>query len=216
MDTLGADDTIPTPTSKSLITPAATKLAATPAAAAVAPRRRYDKTCQREAVELWLRSGQPGPQIARRLALPYDRLKKWKRRYHGTTTPIRAELAAANRALKAKLARVCAPRDILKKRWVFSLNHPDALPTHRNHEDRAARGPTLRRPGRDPLRLPCLAARRTRTRACADAALTADLRTIHAEHRQHYGTPHLCHALRSVPRTTQSRHEQPIAPNCLA
>ncbi len=80
-------------------------------------------------------------------------------------------------------------------------------------------------------------------RAQSDAALTADLRILHATHRQRYGAPRLCHALRQrgqrhgvkrvarllrtaglrgrsahrrVPRTTQSQHDQPIAPNRLA
>jgi transposase InsO family protein len=80
-------------------------------------------------------------------------------------------------------------------------------------------------------------------RARTDAALTADLRVLHVEHRQRYGAPRLCQALRqrgqrhgrkriarllraaglrgrgarrTVPRTTQSRHDQPLAPNRLA
>jgi transposase-like protein len=128
--------------------------------AAGAARRHYDEAFQRQAVELWLRADQPGTQIARELGLSYDRRKAWKRRYRGPQPPVRTEVAAANRALKAELARGRAQRDILKKRWASSPHRRGALPTQRNHEKRALRGPPLRRPGRVPLRLPRLAARR--------------------------------------------------------
>jgi transposase-like protein len=139
-----------------------TAIAATKPAglAAATPPIHYDEAFQCQAVELWLRTDQPGTQIAHELGLRYDRLKAWKRRHHGAQPPIRAELAAANRALKAELARVCEQRDILKKRWASSPKRRAALPAHRNHEKRALCGPTLRRPGRVPLRLPRLAARR--------------------------------------------------------
>lgn len=80
-------------------------------------------------------------------------------------------------------------------------------------------------------------------RAAADTALLADIRQIHAEHRQRYGAPRIRHELqqrgqrhgtkriarlmraeglrgrcarRYVPRTTDSSHDQPIAPNRLS
>jgi putative transposase len=80
-------------------------------------------------------------------------------------------------------------------------------------------------------------------RAAADTALLADIRQIHAEHRQRYGAPRIQHELqqrgqrhgtqriarlmraeglrgrcarRYVPRTTDSDHDQPMAPNRLA
>lgn len=80
-------------------------------------------------------------------------------------------------------------------------------------------------------------------RQAADTALRADIRAIHTEHRQRYGAPRIRHELqqrgqrhgtkriarlmraeglrgrcaqRSVPRTTDSGHDQPIAPNHLA
>lgn len=77
--------------------------------------KRYDEAFKRQAVEHWLKSGQPGTQIAAELGLSYPSLKEWKRRYHGDATPVRADLAAENRALKAELARVREQRDILKK-----------------------------------------------------------------------------------------------------
>jgi transposase InsO family protein len=80
-------------------------------------------------------------------------------------------------------------------------------------------------------------------RAQADAALLADVQAIHAQHQKRYGAPRIRHELqqrgqrhgtkriarlmradglrgrcarRSVPRTTDSDHDQPIAPNRLA
>jgi len=45
----------------------------------------------------------------------YPCLKEWKRRYHGDAMPLRADLEAENRLLKAELVRVREQRDILKK-----------------------------------------------------------------------------------------------------
>jgi transposase len=84
---------------------------ATPAACT----KRYDETFKRQAVEHWLQSGKSGRQIAAELGISYPSLKTWKRRYDGQATPLRADLAAENRALRAELARVREQRDILKK-----------------------------------------------------------------------------------------------------
>ena len=77
--------------------------------------KRYDEVFKRQAVEHWIKSGQPGTPIAAELGLSYPSLKEWKRRYYGDATPIRSDLEAENRALKAELARVREQRDILKK-----------------------------------------------------------------------------------------------------
>jgi len=76
---------------------------------------KNDEAFKRQAVEHWLRAERPGTQIARELGVSYPCLKEWKRRYHGSATPARADLAVENRALKAELARVREQRDILKK-----------------------------------------------------------------------------------------------------
>ena len=89
---------------------------------------------QRQAVELWLRADQPGTQIARELGLSYDRRKAWKRRYRGPQPPVRTEVAAANRALKAELARGRAQRDILK----------NAGPPRRTAAERYPRSETMK------------------------------------------------------------------------
>jgi len=77
--------------------------------------KRYDEVFKRQAVEHWIKSGQPGTQIAAELGLSYPSLKEWKRRYCGDATPVRSDLEAENRALRAELARVREQRDILKK-----------------------------------------------------------------------------------------------------
>ncbi|MCX7825318.1 MAG: transposase, partial [Verrucomicrobiae bacterium] len=84
-------------------------------AAAATPPKRYDEAFKRQAVETWIRSGQPGTQIARELGISYPALKDWKRRYYGDATPAHADLAAENRRLKIELQRVREQRDILKK-----------------------------------------------------------------------------------------------------
>ena len=87
-----------------------------PAKPAPAPQtKRYDEAFKRQAVENWMRSGKSGTQIARELGLSYPSLKEWKRRYHGDALPVRADLEAENRALKAELIRVREQREILKK-----------------------------------------------------------------------------------------------------
>ena len=84
--------------------------------APVAPQtKRYDEAFQRQAVENWIRTGQPGTPIAAGLGVSYPSLKDWKRRSWGDATPERADLETENRALKAELARVREQRDILKK-----------------------------------------------------------------------------------------------------
>jgi transposase len=86
-----------------------------PAPAASPQSKRYDEAFKRQAVEHWMQSGKAGTQIAAELGLSYPSLKEWKRRYYGEATPVRADLEAENRALKAELARVREQRDILKK-----------------------------------------------------------------------------------------------------
>ena len=91
------------------------KLVNVPAPTASPQTKRYDEAFKRQAVEHWIQSGKPGTRIAAELGLSYPSLKEWKRRYYGEATPVRADLEAENRALKAELARVREQRDILKK-----------------------------------------------------------------------------------------------------
>ena len=87
-----------------------------PLTTAAAPQtKRYDEAFKQAAVANWIKTGQPGTQIAAELGISYPSLKEWKRRYYGDATPQRDDLAAENRALKSELARVREQRDILKK-----------------------------------------------------------------------------------------------------
>ena len=100
-------------------------------AAAAAPQsKRYDAAFKQAAVENWIKSRKPGPQIAAELGLSYPSLKEWKRSYAGSAMPEHGDLAAENRTLRAELARVREQRDILKKRWASSPNRRPALRNH--------------------------------------------------------------------------------------
>ena len=95
---------------------------------AAAPQtKRYDDAFKQAAVENWIKTGQPGTQIATELGISYPSLKEWKRRYMGDAMPQRDDLAAENRALKSELARVREQRDILKKTLgIFTEPSPNA------------------------------------------------------------------------------------------
>jgi uncharacterized protein YjcR len=53
-------------------------------------------------VENWIKSGKRGIQIATELGVSYPCLKDWKRRCVGDATPVCADLAAKNCALKVE------------------------------------------------------------------------------------------------------------------
>jgi transposase-like protein len=53
----------------------------------VAAIKRYDENFRKSAVEHWIKTGQPGTQIATELGISYPSLKEWKRRYHGDALP---------------------------------------------------------------------------------------------------------------------------------
>jgi transposase len=80
-----------------------------------AQSKRYPADFKQAAVENWLRSRQPGTQIAAELGISYPSLKEWRANYSGTAMPEHGDLAAENRTLRAELARVREQRDILKK-----------------------------------------------------------------------------------------------------
>lgn len=84
-------------------------------AASVAPIKRYDETFRKNAVAHWIKTGQPGTQIAAELGISYPSLKEWKRRYHGDALPEHGNWERENRTLRAELARVREQRDMLKK-----------------------------------------------------------------------------------------------------
>lgn len=83
-----------------------------------APRKRYDETFKRSAVDLLLSSGKSFKQIADELGISPWNLRDWKKRFTpkpavAPRTP--AELETENRALRQELLRVKTQRDILKK-----------------------------------------------------------------------------------------------------
>lgn len=172
--------------------------------------KRYDDEFKRQAVENWIKTGKPGTQIATELGVSYPSLKEWKRRYYGDATPKRDDLAAENRALKAELARVREQRDILKKRWASSPNHPRALPSHRTHEGRAHPGPALRRLRGEAFGLPCLdQSRRQPTRAHRCAVAAEDPRRASATPGPLRSAPHSGGTGRTGPAARRQTHRPP-------
>ena len=83
---------------------------------------------------LGLFEDQRGAQIAAELDVSYPSLKDWKRRSVGDATPVRADLAAENRALKAELVRVREQRDIKK------MGHPLRTAENGDFKTLAGRG----------------------------------------------------------------------------
>ncbi len=223
------------PTTKSAPPPA-------PMGAAAAHPKRYDEAFKRQAVENWLRSGPPGTQIARELGISCPALKDWKRRYDGDAAPTHPDLMPENRALKAELQRVREQRDIPKKSGDPLRNAPERYqpiqaikPDHSLAAVCAAfdvtrsgylawepRQPSLRAPADTPLQTTITsipAAHRGRDGA---PRIHAELRAPGQRHSRkrmarllrRAGWRGLC-ARRFVPRTTDSRHARPIAPNPL-
>jgi len=74
---------------------------------ALKPRRQYDPTFKREAVQNWLKSGKSAEAIARELGIDSRRLFTWRRILFGPTAPAEATTREI-RHLKEQ-------RDILKK-----------------------------------------------------------------------------------------------------
>ncbi len=216
----------------------------TTTAASVPQAKRSDDAFKRQAVELWIKTGKPGPQIARELGVSYPCLKDWKRRYYGDAPPERDDPAQEIRALKAARARVREQRDILKKH----AGHLPRTPEERDQRIQAMKAEHSR------AQL-CAAGDVTRSgshaweqaepspRAQADAALSAPIKAVHEAHRGREGSPRIQRELaargqrpgqkriarlmqaaglggrcpkRFGPRTTDSDHDQPIAPHRLA
>jgi len=57
---------------------------------ALRPRRQYDPTFKREAVQNWLKSGKSAEAIARELGIDSRRLFTWRRILFGPTAPAEA------------------------------------------------------------------------------------------------------------------------------
>lgn len=82
------------------------------------PRRRFDRTFKREAVENWLNSGRAASVVAEELGITASCLYNWKKAFAPDAVSSRAtaeELTSENAALRRELERVRQQRDILKK-----------------------------------------------------------------------------------------------------
>ena len=91
------------------------------------PRKRYDESFKRAAVELWLQGGKSLQQIATELGVSDQSIQKWKKQL--ATLPATGpgqrstqQLEDEVRQLKRELLHVSRQRDILKKPWASSPN----------------------------------------------------------------------------------------------
>ena len=79
---------------------------------ATAPQtKRYSEAFKKEAVENWIKSGQPGTQIAAELGVSYPSLKEWKSRYMGVAMPEHGDLAAGVAEVASQRREVAGARE---------------------------------------------------------------------------------------------------------
>lgn len=104
----------------------------------VKPRRKFDETFKREAVQNWLASDKSAEVIAQELGLNANRLYAWKHRFApadaggraaaGAKPGSPADLQSQLDATRRELARVREQRDILKKTLgILSEPSPNAI-----------------------------------------------------------------------------------------
>lgn len=82
------------------------------------PRKQYDESFKRSALEMLLHSGKPLQQIAAELGVSPWNLRDWKKRFAPKAPALArtsAELEAQVLELQKELLRVKTQRDILKK-----------------------------------------------------------------------------------------------------
>ena len=84
------------------------------------PRKRYDESFKRAAVELWLQGGKSLQQIATELGVSDQSIQKWKKQLAalpatGLGQRSTQQLEEEVRRLKRELQHVSRQRDILKK-----------------------------------------------------------------------------------------------------
>lgn len=88
---------------------------AAPSAAPIKPRRKFDATFKREAVALWLKSGQSAREISAGLGLSENHLYGWKDQYGPPTAATAAQRDEELLRLRRENAFLREQRDILKK-----------------------------------------------------------------------------------------------------
>ena len=85
------------------------------------PRRRYDETFKRHAVDVTLQSGRRVTEIANEMGVPEGMLYAWRRRYaprpagNGERPRTLEEAEAENAELRAELVRMQEREVVLKK-----------------------------------------------------------------------------------------------------
>lgn len=99
------------------------------------PRKRYDETFKRQAVDLLAEGGRTQQTLAKELGVSSAALGQWRGRYgvgaaevradRSEADPVAAAAAAELAQLRRELAHVARQRDILKKALsIFSQEHP--------------------------------------------------------------------------------------------
>lgn len=79
------------------------------------PRRQFDDGFKREAVALWLNSGQSAPRVAQQLGIEEKHLYAWKRTHAPTPPASEADLQRELAALRRENATLRQRCDVLKK-----------------------------------------------------------------------------------------------------
>ena len=80
------------------------------------PRRKFDKTFKRDALELWTSSGKSAREIAAELGIGENRLHSWEKLFAQSPAPTsQSEMEAEVAALRRENAQLRQQRDILKK-----------------------------------------------------------------------------------------------------
>ncbi len=88
------------------------------------PRKKFDATFKRHAVELWLNSGRPATEVAAELGFHAQRLSAWRKRFAppppggeggGGAKRSAQQWETENTALRREVDYLRQQRDILKK-----------------------------------------------------------------------------------------------------
>ena len=81
----------------------------------IKPRRKFDSTFKRDAVELWTSTGRSAREIAAELGIREALLHAWKKRFANSAPATAAELETELATLRRENAQLRQQRDILKK-----------------------------------------------------------------------------------------------------
>ena len=92
----------------------------------IKPRRKFDATFKREAVALWVSSGNSARQISAELGISQNHLFDWKKAYGPVTPASEAQKESELAALRRENALLRQQRDILKKTLVIVFEAPNS------------------------------------------------------------------------------------------